>query len=61
MVADGDAQPADDIEQSKQRPVQPGVVVEISIKRDPDHGAHGNGAKEDDGPDIVVSSADRDR
>ena len=51
MVADGDAQTADDIEQPKLRPVQPGVVVEIPIERDSDHGTHGNGAKEDNGPD----------
>ena len=61
MVADRDAQPADDIEQSKQRPVQPGVVVEISIERDPDHGTHGNGTKEYDSPDRVTPLADRDR
>ena len=61
MVADRDAQPADDIEQSKQRPVQPGVVVEISIERDPDHGTHGNGAKKYASPDRVVPLADRDR
>ncbi len=60
MVADRDAQPADDIEQSKQRPVLPGVVVEISIERDPDHGTHGNGAKENDSPDRVAPLADWD-
>ena len=61
MVADRNAQPADDIEQSKKRPVEPGVVIEVSVQRDPDHCAYGNGAKEDDGPDFVVPSADRDR
>lgn len=61
MVADRNAQSADDIEQSKQGPVQPGVVVEISIEWDPDHGTYGNGTKENDGPDLVVLSADRDR
>lgn len=60
MVADCNAQSADDIEQSKQGPVQPGVVVEISIERDSDHGAHGNGAKEYDGPD-PAATADLDR
>lgn len=61
MVADRDAQPADDIEQSKQRPAQPGVVVEISIERDPDHGTHGNVANEYASPDRVSPLADRDR
>ncbi len=56
MVADGDAQSADDIEQPKHRPVKPAVVVEISIERDSDHGAHGNGAKEDDGPDSTATA-----
>ena len=60
MVADGDAQSADGIEQSKHRPVEPAVVIEISIERDSDHGAHGNGAKEDDGPDSTTT-ADLDR
>ena len=61
MVANGNTQPADDIEQPEERPVQPGVMVEISVQRDPDHGTHSNGTKEDDGPDLVVASADRDR
>jgi hypothetical protein len=56
MVADGDAQSTDNIEQPKQRPVQPGVVVEIPIERDSDHGAYGSGAKEDDGPDPVATA-----
>jgi len=61
MVADRNAQPTDDIEQPKQRPVQPGVVVEISIEWDPDHGTYGNGAKENEGPGFVVLSAGRER
>ena len=61
MVADRDAQPADDIEQSKQRPVQPGVVVEISMERDSDHGTHTKDTKEYDIPDRVAPPADRDR
>lgn len=60
MVADGDTQSADGIEQSKHRPVEPAVVIEISIERDSDHGAQGNGAKEDDGPDSTTT-ADLDR
>ena len=60
MVADGDAQSADDIEQPKHRPVEPGVVVEISIERYSDHRAHSNGAKENDGPDSTAT-ADLDR
>jgi len=60
MVADRDTQAANDIEQPKQRPVQPSVVVEISIERDSDHGTHGNGAKKDDGPD-PAATADLDR
>lgn len=60
MVADCNAQSTDDIEQSKQGPVQPGVVVEISIERDSDHGTHGNGAKDYGGPD-PAATADLDR
>ncbi len=60
MVADGDAQSADDIEHPKQRPVEPGVMVEIPIERDSDHGAYGNGTKKDDGPD-PLATADLDR
>lgn len=60
MVADGDAQSADDIEQPKHRPVEPAVVIEISIERDSDHSAYGKGAKEDDGPE-PAATADLDR
>lgn len=60
VVADGDAQSADDIEQPKHRPVEPCVVVGISIERDFDHRAHSNGAKENDGPDSTAT-ADLDR
>ncbi len=60
MVADGDAQSADDIEQRKHRPVEPAVVVQISIERDSDHGADGNGGKKDGGPD-PLATADLDR
>ena len=35
-------------------------MVEISIERDSDHGTHGNGAKEYDGPDSAAT-ADLDR
>ena len=61
MVADRNAQSTDDIEQPKQGPVQPDVMVEIPIEGDPDRGTHGNGAKENDCPGLVVPSADRDR
>ena len=60
MVADGDAKAADDIEQRKHGPVEPGVVIEIPIKRDSDHSAYGKGAKEDDGPE-PSATADLDR
>ncbi len=60
MVAACNAQSTDDIEQPKQGPVQPGVVVEISIERDSDQGTHSNDAKEYDGPD-PAATADRDR
>jgi len=60
MVADRDAQSADDIEQTEHRPVEPCIVVEIPIERDSDHGAQTNGAKEDEGPD-PAATADLDR
>ena len=61
MVADRDAQPTDEIKQSEQRPVQPGVVVEISIERDPDHGTRTKDTKEYDIPDHVALPSSRDR
>jgi len=61
MVANGDAQTADDIEQPKQGPVNPAVVVEISIERDSDYRTCGNCTKDDDGPDSVAATDfDRD-
>src|SRR5437868_15362570 len=50
VIADRDAQPTSDIEYSEQQPIQPGVVVKISVERDPDHRTHGNCAKKYDGP-----------
>ena len=57
MIAHGDSEAADEIEDAEQRPVQPGVIVEVGIGRDREESPHHDGEKEDDGPaDMVTAS-----
>jgi len=59
MVADCDSESADEIEQSKQRPVKPCVVIEIAVERHADHGAKYYGGKQENRPASMVASYDR--
>ena len=59
MVADRDSESTDKVEQSKQRPVEPRVVVEIAVERHTDHGAEYHGGKQENRPTSVMASYDR--
>lgn len=57
MIAHGDSKAADEVEDAEQRPIQPGVIVEIGIGRDREEGPHHDGEKQDDRPaDMVTAS-----
>ena len=57
MIAHGDSEAADEIEDAEQRPVQPGVIVEVGIDWDREESSHHDGEKEDDRPaDMVTAS-----
>ena len=59
MIADCDSEAADEIKQSKQRPVEPCVVVEIAIERHTYDCTEDYGSKQENRPASVVASYDR--
>jgi len=57
MIAYGDSKAADEVEDAEQRPVQPGVIIEVGISRDREESPHHDGEKEDDCPaDMIAAS-----
>lgn len=57
VIAHGDPEAADEVEDGKQRPIQPGVIVKISVGGDGKERSHHDGKEENNRPPDMVAAS----